>query len=96
VLNGLDMLIFTGGIGENDHEVRAEICKSFAWFGISLDETKNRSIGHASNLGHSSNLSNDTSIHDYVSRCAVRVIASNEDEQIARHTLTLLKETAFR
>ncbi|HYN55281.1 MAG TPA: acetate/propionate family kinase [Methylotenera sp.] len=95
VLNGLDMLIFTGGIGENDHEVRAEICKSFAWFGISLDETKNRSIGHASNLGHSSNLSNDTSIHDYVSRCAVRVIASNEDEQIARHTLTLL-ETAFR
>ncbi|MEO6118227.1 MAG: acetate/propionate family kinase [Methylotenera sp.] len=89
VLNGLDMLIFTGGIGENDHEVRAEICRNFAWFGISLDETKNRSMGHASNL------SNDSSIHDYVSRCAVRVIASNEDEQIARHTLTLLKETVF-
>ncbi len=89
VLNGLDMLVFTGGIGENDCEVRAEICKGLAWFGVSLDETKNRSIGH------SSNLSDDNSIHDYVSRCAVRVIASNEDEQIARHTLTLLKETVF-
>ncbi len=90
VLNGLDMLIFTGGIGENDHEVRAEICKGLTWFGISLDETKNRSLSHSS-----SNLSEDNSIHDYVSRCAVRVIASNEDEQIARHTLTLLKETVF-
>lgn len=88
VLNGLDMLIFTGGIGENDHEVRAEICKGFEWFGISLDDTNNRLIGP-------SNLNNDNSIHDHVSRCAVRVVASNEDEQIAHHTLALLKEAVF-
>lgn len=42
VLGGLDMLVFTGGIGENDVQVRAQICAGLSWLGISLDEPGNR------------------------------------------------------
>ncbi len=60
VLEGVDMLVFTGGIGENDAEVRASVCGGLAWAGITLD--------------------------DATPRCTVRVLPSQEDEQIARHT----------
>ncbi len=76
VLDGLDLLVFTGGIGENDAAARAQICAGLAWIGIRLDESRNRSGSKA--------------IHDLVSRCQVRVIASQEDEQIALHAWALL------
>ncbi|MGK2897489.1 MAG: acetate/propionate family kinase [Burkholderiaceae bacterium] len=38
VLGGLDMLVFTGGIGENDAPVRTEVCAGLSWIGVSLDE----------------------------------------------------------
>jgi acetate kinase len=37
-LDGVDQLVFTGGIGENDEEVRAAICRGLSWIGVSLDE----------------------------------------------------------
>ena len=37
VLGGLDMLVFTGGIGENDALVRAEVCRGLSWMGVGLD-----------------------------------------------------------
>jgi acetate kinase len=37
VLGGVDVIVFTGGIGENDGEVRASICAGLSWAGISLD-----------------------------------------------------------
>ena len=77
-LDGVDLLVFTGGIGENDGEVRAAICAGLSWIGISLDEAKNRSANNP--------------INDPASRCAVRVLASQEDEQIARHTWALLAQ----
>jgi acetate kinase len=42
-LDGVDLIVFTFGIGENDWEARAEICHGLAWFGIGLDEARNRS-----------------------------------------------------
>ena len=72
VLNGIDLLVFTGGIGENDAQVRAEICSRLSWIGICLDEGRNQSAVNPVNSSQS--------------RCVVRVIASQEDEQIARHT----------
>jgi acetate kinase len=75
-LGGLDLLVFTGGIGENDVEARAAICGGLSWFGLSLDETRNRSANNP--------------INDSGSRCAVRVLVSQEDEQIARHTRALV------
>ena len=76
VLGGLDLLVFTGGIGENDAQVRAAICSGLSWLGISLDETRNRSAADP--------------ISDASSHCPVRVLASQEDEQIARHTSNLV------
>ncbi|MDP2371779.1 acetate/propionate family kinase [Rhodoferax sp.] len=75
VLGGLDMLVFTGGIGENDARVRAEICAGLAWIGISLDESRNSAVS--------------SPISDGASRCQVLVLASQEDEQIARHAWAL-------
>ena len=37
-LDGVDLLVFTGGIGENDEEVRAAICRGLSWIGVSLGE----------------------------------------------------------
>jgi acetate kinase len=75
-LDGADMLVFTGGIGENDAEIRASVCGGLSWIGLSLDPLRNRSA--------------DDPIHDPGSRCRIRVLTSQEDEQIARHTRTLL------
>jgi acetate kinase len=74
-LDGVDLIVFTGGIGENDAEARAAICRGLSWIGVSLDETRNRS--------------GNNPISDPASRCSVLVLASQEDEQIARHTWAL-------
>ncbi len=74
-LNGVDLLVFTGGIGENDAATRSEICGALSWVGVELDEARNRSA------------SNPVSSQE--SRCGVLVLASQEDEQIARHAWSL-------
>ena len=76
VLDGLDLLVFTGGIGENDARVRAAVCAGLRWIGVSLDESRNRSAINP--------------VNDGASRCAVQVLASQEDEQIARHADALV------
>lgn len=76
VLGGLDMLVFTGGIGENDAPVRTEVCAALSWIGVSLDESRNRAASNP--------------VSDGASRCQVLVLASREDEQIARHAWVLL------
>ena len=76
VLDGLDLLVFTGGIGEHDAEVRAEICGGLSWLGISLDPAQNQSSKNT--INHST------------SRCLVRVLPSQEDVQIAVHTWELV------
>ena len=80
VLGGLDTLVFTGGIGENDAQVRAEICAGLAWMGVSLDDSRNDAASTPASI-----ISRDAS------RCEVLVIASQEDEQIARHVWALLQ-----
>ena len=88
VLDGLDLLVFTGGIGENDAEVRAAICRGLAWIGIRLDPLRNQAAGSPLNstiIGP---------IHDSASRSQVRVLASREDAQIARLTWALLETAA--
>jgi len=74
-LDGADLVVFTGGIGENDVEARAAICGGLSWLGVTLDQDRNRSTSNP--------------ITDSGSRCAVRVLVSQEDEQIARHTRQL-------
>ena len=41
-MGGLDCLVFTGGIGENDNRVRASVCENMGFLGISVDPEKNQ------------------------------------------------------
>jgi len=72
VLNGLDSLVFTGGIGERAAEVRASICSGLKYLGVTLDA--------------SANGRNAEVISQPASPCTVRVIETDEDLMIARHT----------
>jgi acetate kinase len=72
VLGGLDTLVFTGGIGERAAAVRAEICYGLEHLGVEIDL--------------SANAGNTEVISVAASRCAVRVIETDEDLMIARHT----------
>jgi acetate kinase len=73
-LGGIELLVFTGGIGEHSPAVRSEICRGLDPFGIELDSEAN---SRGSDV-----------ISARSARCAVRVIATDEDLVIARHTTT--------
>jgi acetate kinase len=78
-LGGLDMLVFTGGIGENDIASRAEICAGLGALGIVLDPARNNVRGAAT-------------ISAADSRVTVRVIPPLEDLIIVNHVVRLLAE----
>ena len=40
-MNGVDAIVFTAGIGENQSDLRSEICANMSWLGIEIDEDKN-------------------------------------------------------
>jgi acetate kinase len=82
VLGGLDTLVFTGGIGEHSAPVRWEVCAGLAHLGIALDANKNASHAEV--------------ISSPESPCTVRVIPTNEDLMIARHTRTVLFSSVKR
>lgn len=76
-LGGLDMLVFTGGIGENDIAARAEICAGLKAVGIEIDLEKNNFRGEAT-------ISTDSS------KVKVRVIPPAEDLIIVNHVVRML------
>lgn len=76
VLGGLDTLVFTGGIGEHSDTVRSEVCEGLAYLGLRLDPQRNAE--HAEIVSATG------------SACTVRVIPTNEDLMIARHTRSVL------
>ena len=78
-LNGLDMLVFTGGIGENDINARAEICAGLGALGIILDPKRNNVRGEAVISAENSPVT-------------VRVIPPAEDLMIVNHVVRLLGE----
>lgn len=44
VMQGMDVLVFTGGIGEHDAQLREDVCAQWQWLGVRLDSARNRSI----------------------------------------------------
>ena len=78
-LNGLDMLVFTGGIGENDINARAEICAGLGALGIVIDPKRNNVRGEAVISAENSPVT-------------VRVIPPAEDLMIVNHVVRLLGE----
>lgn len=76
VLGGLHTLVFTGGIGERAAEVRSRICAGQAYMGVRIDAARN--AAHA------------PVISDEGSSVTVRVMHTNEELMIARHSLDVL------
>jgi acetate kinase len=76
VLSGIDLLVFTGGIGENSPMARRLAVQGLEFMGMDIDEAANE---HGEEV-----------ISAKRSTCEIRVVATDEDRQIARHTRQLL------
>ncbi|PUZ23832.1 acetate kinase [Chitinophaga costaii] len=80
-MNGLDAIVFTAGVGENDPLVRELVCKDMDFLGIALDATRNATREPGIR---------DISAHD--AKTKVLVVPTNEELEIARQCRTLLEE----
>lgn len=76
VLEGLDALVFTAGIGEHGAAIRARMCGALEWLGMRLDD--------AANERHGPRITTDDS------RCSAWVIPTDEELMIARHAFRLV------
>lgn len=81
VMNGLDAVIFTGGIGENSWEVRGGVCTNMDYLGIKIDFELNKTI-----RGTQAKISTPDS------KVEVWVIPTNEELLIARDTLAIISK----
>lgn len=77
-MNGVDSIVFTGGIGENDAGLRAEVCKNFTYVGVEIDDEQNAKRGE------------EIKISTENSRVSVYVIPANEELAIARDTKAIV------
>lgn len=80
-LNGVDAILFTAGVGENDAKIRELVCENMDFLGIRLDESKNR---------ERSNSLREINTPD--SGVKVLVIPTNEELEIARQCFSLVKD----
>ena len=78
-MNGLDMVIFTGGIGENNSRIRRRVCENLAYLGVTFDYDANVVRGV------------DTMISLPDSKVKVALITTNEELMIARDTMEIVQ-----
>lgn len=76
VLEGVDALVFSGGIGENSAYIRREVLTSLGWLGVTFDEARNQA--------------NAETLNTLDADIGVFVIRTNEELMIARHTRRLI------
>ncbi|MDE1918602.1 MAG: acetate/propionate family kinase [Sphingomonadales bacterium] len=76
-LGGIDGIVFTAGIGENDADLRRRICERLTWMGIELDQD--------------ANMANAGIISQPDARVRVLVIPTDEERMIALHTLNIVE-----
>ena len=83
-MGGVDAIAFTGGIGENDDVIRAEICRDMEYLGLAIDEEANKNASR-----HDAKFSTD------LSGVEAWVLPTNEEIMIARDTQVLMLKTAL-
>jgi acetate kinase len=83
ILGGLDALVFTAGIGENDPFIRQSVCNRLSLLGISLDHKRNQSGANEI-----------FAISGKNSKLKVLVVPANEELEIARQTISAINQTA--
>ena len=79
-MNGVDMIIFTAGIGENNAEVRRRVCEQFSYMGVKIDDAANKAAH------------DDTMISAPDSKVKVAMIPTDEELVIARDTMRIASE----
>lgn len=79
-MNGVDVITFAGGVGENGIEVRKQICDSLSFLGVKIDEEKNNSRGK------------EVEISTPDSKVKVFVVPTNEELMIARDTMEIVSK----
>lgn len=78
VMNGVDAIAFTAGLGENNAKVRKEICSYLEFLGVKIDDAKNNTRGQ------------ETVITTEDSKVAALLVPTNEELMIARDTMALV------
>jgi acetate kinase len=77
VLDGIDTLVFTAGIGENAPQIRERICAGMGHLGLTIDARANQANAPCISIAESP--------------VSVRVIPTNEELMIARHTIAIMR-----
>ncbi len=80
ILNGLDAIVFTAGIGENSELMRQMVCSDLDFLGIALDDSRNKS-----------NSTSIRTIHKDISKVQILVVPTNEELEIAKQAMRLFK-----
>lgn len=80
-LGGVDLILFTGGIGENDADARAQICGDMEFMGLKFDAEKNSGIR-----------GQDAIISQADSKVKVAVVTTDEEKVIATDTLNIIRK----
>lgn len=78
-MNGVDAVVFTAGVGENDYRVREQVCGYLGYLGTKIDVEANKARGE------------ETVISTPDSKVTLLVVPTNEELAIARETLRLVK-----
>jgi len=81
ILNGLDAIVFTAGVGENDINTRRTICSDMQFLGIHLDEEKNEMHSTVSR-----------EINTISSPVKILVVPTNEELEIAKQCYELMQK----
>ncbi len=81
LLGGVDVIVFTGGIGENSERIRTNVCRDMQWAGIELDSAKNSAVKRNTEVCVSADSSN----------VQAWVIPTNEELVVARQTAGAIK-----
>jgi len=81
ILKGLDVLVFTAGVGENDHDVRKDVCDYLEIFGVKIDEEKNNELNRKEGI-----------ISTEDSKVKVLVVKTDEELMIARDTKKIIEK----
>ena len=79
VMEGIDAVVFTGGIGENQFRIRSKICKKLKFMGLDLDEEKNNEFRSEGKISKED------------SKVEIWVVPTYEELMIAQDTLDLIK-----
>ena len=78
-MNGLDAIVFTAGVGENDSYIRGKVCEYLTWFGVDINPEENKKRGKAMDISNPA------------AKVRVLVIPTNEELVIARDTKKILE-----